>query len=194
MANKGLIEQELRWIDQVKQDKCSWCLECLFNKYRPLVENLRQIYHLQLFDRDDWYQEALLVCYETCLIFNADRGSKFGSFYKLRLQNRIANLIRQQLAFKRRSNVAALSFEHLLDLDPDLEGWLRPAISPLYIEEIVETKRYVQQLSPVELQSLRIVLGQCSLEQAAQRSIYSTAQLQRAIGRSHGKLRLLLCG
>ena len=52
----------------------------------------------------------------------------------------------------------------------------------------------MQQLSPVELQSLRIVLGQCSLEQAAQRSIYSTAQLQRAIGRSHGKLRLLLCG
>ena len=67
-------------------------------------------------------------------------------------------------------------------------------MSPLYIEEIVEIKRYVQQLSPVELQSLRIVLGQCSLEQAAQRSIYSTAQLQRAIGRSHGKLRLLLCG
>lgn len=35
MANKGLIEQELRWVDQVKQDKCWWCLECLFNKYRP---------------------------------------------------------------------------------------------------------------------------------------------------------------
>lgn len=155
---------------------------------------MHQIYHLQLFDRDDWYQEALLVCYETCLIFNAARGSKFGSFYKLRLQNRIANLIRQQLAFKCRSNVAALSFEHLLDLDPDLEGWLRSTMSLLCIEEIVETKCYVQQLSPVGLKSLCIVLGQCSLEQAVQRSIYSTAQLQRAIGLSHGKLRLLLYG
>lgn len=36
MANKGLIEQELRWIDQVKRDKCSWCLECLFNNIVPL--------------------------------------------------------------------------------------------------------------------------------------------------------------
>lgn len=187
MGNQQLLEQDLTWIAQVKNNNSSQALKNIFLKYQPLVEKYGQLYHIPLFERDDWYQEAWLVCYQTCLIFNGHQGSKFGSFFKLRLQHRAANLLREQLAVKRQSNFKAVSMEFLAENDPEMKCLLNLSNSYANDSEInlFDYQKYVANLSPLELYSLKAWLGIASKTT----NKYSERAVMRAAQRARIKLR-----
>ncbi|MBA1434142.1 sigma-70 family RNA polymerase sigma factor [Bombilactobacillus bombi] len=189
MKTQQLLNQDLNWITQVKELNSSQALEQLFTKYLPLVEKYGQIYHIPLFDRADWYQEARLVCYQTCLIFNGNHGSKFGSFFKLRLQNRAANLLREQLALKRQTNIKSVSMEHLSEVDPELKSLLCLRSDLNNNSEFIsfDYGSYLQTLSELELLALKVCLG---LHPQAVNN-YSKSSLMRAAQRARLKLRQL---
>lgn len=189
MIAEQTLQQELAWIKLVREQNNSQALECLVQKYLPLIESTSQKYRLRLFDRDDWRQEARIVCLETCQIFDERQGSRFGSFYKLRLQNHWTNLVRQQLALKRQTNVNAVSMEALEQANPELENDLCWQLTTFKNEvEFLSTEfpQMLQQLSLVELKGLRFLLG-TDLEQVTRHSAYSKTQILQASQRSRLK-------
>lgn len=44
-------------------------LKELFFLYKPLVNSILKKYYLHHYDRDDWEQEALIICYESVVVF-----------------------------------------------------------------------------------------------------------------------------
>ncbi|NVY95988.1 sigma-70 family RNA polymerase sigma factor [Lactobacillus sp. DCY120] len=189
MESLNLLQEEQHWIRAVKLQHSSQSLEQLFKKYRPMIENLCNLHQLRLYDREDWYQEARIVCFETCLIYDCSQGSKFGSFFKLRLKNHLANLLRYQLAFKRRSNVATVSFEQLLQEDPELEDLLAIFGRASNERIIFEYRTFIHQLSTIEIKGFQILLGLNTPEQVTQSGTYTKVQVQRAMSRSRVKFR-----
>ena len=61
---------ESLWIEQVRTNRDSPALDKLVKKYHPMIDNLAKHYYIVGFDREDWYQEAFIICYETCQIFD----------------------------------------------------------------------------------------------------------------------------
>lgn len=57
-------------------------LEKLFHLYEPLVNSIVKQFYLHHYDRKDWDQEAMIVCYEAALVFSPKKG-KFSSLYKI---------------------------------------------------------------------------------------------------------------
>lgn len=188
MNSKQLIDQDLIWIAEVKENNSSAALKHLFVKYRPLVEKYGRLYNIPLFEPEDWYQEAWLVCYQTCLIFDGHQGSKFGSFFKLRLQYRAANLLREQLAVKRQTNLKATSLEQLRERDPEFNCCLRQNVSANDSNVILfDYQYYLHSLSALELCALKIWLGIKPVKSEK----YSAQALLRATQRARSKLRQL---
>ncbi|UQS82409.1 hypothetical protein MOO45_01595 [Bombilactobacillus folatiphilus] len=191
MQTKDLVKQELTWVKAVREQNDSAALEKLFYKYLPLIENTRRRYQLRLFDQDDWRQEARIVCVETCRRFNEQQGSKFGSFYKLRLQNHWTNLLRQQLAVKRQTNTQAVSMEALKQANPDLENDLQADYNVNASKNEIEFlfqdfRKLLEHLSLVELQGLQMLLG-TKMTYLVQTSPYSAKQISQASQRSRSK-------
>lgn len=75
-------------------------LEKLFVLYKPLVNSVVKKYYLGHYDRNDWEQEAMIICYEAALVYSSEKGN-FGSLYKTKLSNHARTLIRYNNAFKR---------------------------------------------------------------------------------------------
>ncbi|UQS83944.1 hypothetical protein [Bombilactobacillus thymidiniphilus] len=184
MGTAQLLLQEAEWIAQVRDSNDSAALENLVQKYFPLIERLRQMYRLQLFEREDWYQEARLVCFSTCLLFDDQQGSRFGSFYKMRLKNHITNLLRQQAAFKRRSNVNSISMDNLVEQNPDLESdWRIFAHGQAELELLhLEFNKFIKKLSLVEVKSLNLLLHDKVVDNEQH------FRVQQAVSRSRHKL------
>lgn len=92
-------------IQNVRDNKDSESLLKLVRKYSPMILNMKSQYYVQGYDNYDWFQDALLVCYQTCQVFDGNSGSKFGSFFKLKFKNHIIDCIRRENAFKRKANI-----------------------------------------------------------------------------------------
>lgn len=167
----------------------SEAIDTLIYKYRPLIFNMMQRYQLHLYDVDDWLQEARLECFLTAQKFDPAMGSRFGSFFKLRLQNNMISKIRKQLAQKRNKNGQPYSLDNILISENDL---LPDSLKTgACISEClgVDLQAYTATLSFVEVQALMVNLGHKTPEQVQQTSNIQARTLKNAQQRVRIKLR-----
>lgn len=167
----------------------SEAITILIQKYRPLIFNMMNRYQIHLYDLDDWLQEARLECYLTAQKFDPSTGSKFGSFYKLRLQNRMITKIRKQMAQKRNKNGRPYSLDNILvSKNESLPDSLKTGAC---ISEClgVDLQAYIETLSFVEIQALMVNLGQKTSEQVQSLNNIHEHTLKNAQQRVRIKLR-----
>lgn len=99
-------------IQRVKEND-DLALLLLFERYKPMITAVTKRYFIRNLDENDWNQEALIVCYESAGLYDFERGTTFGTFFRLRLQNRAKNLLRFELAKRRALYASAISYEAL---------------------------------------------------------------------------------
>lgn len=161
----------------------SQALDVLFKAYLPMVYHTVAPYYIRLFDEDDWLQEARIVCYETCQCYDCQRGKSFGSFYKLRFKNHILNLLRRELAQKRRGDRQAV----LIAEQPECDAISENTVT--YYQSQFELRCYLETLSPFELVSFRVLTGQLSIDEACCQLDCTIDQLKRGQSRCQTKLK-----
>ncbi|ERL66278.1 sigma factor [Schleiferilactobacillus shenzhenensis] len=116
----------------------SAALETLVQRYQPMVNGVRQCFFIRLFDRDDWYQEARICCYNVCCHFDSGHGSSFGAYFKLCFRHHMLRFVRRDLAAKRSGDLDTISLE-----DVALAG--EPSATSQYTETIA-LRTYLQHL------------------------------------------------
>ncbi|EHE86788.1 RNA polymerase sigma factor, sigma-70 family protein [Latilactobacillus curvatus CRL 705] len=161
----------------------SEALDVLFKAYLPMVYRTFTPYYIRLFDEDDWLQEARIVCYETCQCYDQNCGKSFGGFYKLRFHHHVLNLIRKELAQKRRVDQQALLF----DCCPECNALAEDTVA--YYQSTVEMRAYLETLSALELVAFRVLTGQLAVEQACSQLDCTFEQMKRAQSRCQTKLK-----
>lgn len=137
---------ELELIIRVREKDSDALLE-LFNRYIGIVYNIKNKYYLRGYDDDDWRQDALMACYEACCMFDMQKGSKFGSFFKTYLSNHACSLLRHDLAQRREPYRHAISYEGLMSIGGVEEQTFEMA-APIDGEVL---EKYLKSLSHVEI-------------------------------------------
>ncbi|MHA8137892.1 sigma-70 family RNA polymerase sigma factor [Lactobacillaceae bacterium Scapto_B20] len=103
------IEQETELIRSIQTGN-EESIKYLFLKYIPVVNSIWRHYFINGMDKDDWYQESLIVLAKIVFQYNCDRGVSFGSYYRQALKNRFFDLIRRRNAKKRLPDNVVSSF------------------------------------------------------------------------------------
>ncbi|MGR3741365.1 hypothetical protein [Companilactobacillus sp. DQM5] len=150
---------DLELVNLVKYQNSSEALKKLFNKFLPITEGIISMYYIRNFDRNDWIQEAYIVCHETCFRFNGEQGSKFGNFYKMRLANHAKSLLRRELALKRKINKEASSFETSIIEDSFEGGFVGANHTVIYNHEIFDLDDFMGGLTKIETEVFKMLLG-----------------------------------
>ncbi|MHC5269321.1 sigma-70 family RNA polymerase sigma factor [Enterococcus sp. LJL98] len=147
-----------------KGDECA--LEQLYRQYRPLIYSLRKKYFLRDLDEQDWFQEGFIIFYDCIQAYEINYGVSLGALFKRSFENRIRSLIRREFAYKRKSNVGAVSFEQTIAEGlEDLCRYTSHTEDPLQQLLLEETLLESQsQLSPLEMKAL--YLGVLKIEGA----------------------------
>jgi len=180
------FDKETQWIELVKEYDDSIALESLVRRYRPMIDNMYIKFFIDSYDKSDWYQEAFIVCYQTCCLFDAQNGSKFGSFFKMKFQNHIIDIIRRENAVKRRANIRTESYDNLVingtidDLTTENDNWL---------EVSNQIERILVEMSSLELLAFQFLLGKISLKDACESAQCDVKQIMRAVGRCKNKIK-----
>lgn len=159
-------------------------LKELMHRYMPLVNSIKKRYYVRHYDNDDWDQDALMICYETCCLFNFDLNKSFGAFYKTKLSNHARSLLRYELAKRRAPYRTAVSYEVASANGMVNEEGRELSITPT--KDIYSN--YLQDLSKMELIATLFLLGLLSKERACQMAKCTDYQLLQAKGRCKKKL------
>lgn len=151
---------ETLWIEQLRDFGDSEALAKLIMKYRPMIDNTIRQYFVSSYDRDDWYQEARIVCHDSCIKFDGSQGSKFGSFFKMKFKHRVIDLVRYSNSAKRKINGMT---ESLDDIDESHMIMQSPKDSIEYCDHI---QQVMLGMTLKELTALQYTLGKFSIEEA----------------------------
>lgn len=170
------------------KNKNNEALHELLRRYQPIINNVRGKYYIRHFDVDDWNQEAMIVCYETCCMFDLDRRREFGAFFKANFTNHAKNLLRYELAKRRAPYAKAVSYEVVKETGAVNEQGFSLTEEPL--NEIY--RQFILGLSKIELLAMLTYLGRITCEEAARRGSCSIEQITRAKGRLKKKLSSIL--
>lgn len=177
---------EASLILRVRNENDSNSLQKLIKRYRPMIESLFQQYYIHGYDRNDWYQEAFIVFHETCVIFNGDNGSQFGSFFKMRFKNHIIDIVRRENTYKRQANQNAHSFE--VYLVENHQAFVSNHHTKM-VDLVNGLEDYFNDLSHREILAIRYLLGQIELSEACKRANCTEEQMIRAISRCKTKIK-----
>ncbi|CCI81185.1 sigma-70 family RNA polymerase sigma factor [Lactobacillus hominis] len=153
-------------------------------RYQPVVNNVRSQIYIRHFDIDDWMQEALIICYETCCLFDLKKSKDFGAFFKANFVNHAKNLLRYELAKQREPYSRAVSYEVIKESGAINE-------SSIELSEYPVNARYqyfLSKLSITELYAFLVLLGKLDIELAAQKAACGIEQLITAKGRIKRKM------
>lgn len=161
-------------------------LEKLFQLYAPLVNSIVKQFYLHHYDRNDWDQEAMIVCYEAALVFSPQKG-KFGSLYKTKLSNHARTLVRYNMARRRQIYSQSIPLEQA-----NIQGVNEPRRSGLSIPIDETYNNFVNSLSHVELIALLTIIGEISTEYAIDHLNIEAMKLVRARSRTLQKMRKVL--
>lgn len=187
----GINKTELTWVRAVQDTGSSDALEQLVAKYQPMIQATINRFYLRMFDQDDWQQEARIVCYETCLLYETQRNCQFGAFYKLRFDHHVRNLVRHELAIKRQSNRQNISLEEMMIAETFPNGFT-PAQRETHALPEFDLTEYLALLSNFEFESFQVVLNLRREQDVCHEYNCDQIQIKRAIARCHKKLRLYL--
>lgn len=169
-------QMEPLWIERIRTIGDSPALGKLVEQYHPMIDNLARHYYIVGFDRDDWYQEAFITCFETCRIFDGASGSKFGSFFKMRFERRIIDLVRRENASKRKIN----GMTEPLEVHPNQQ----PVDGHNYlVEEKDKIESIAEKLSALELTALQFIFGKITMDQACTKESCTPQKIKSAIYR-----------
>lgn len=177
--------KEKKLIKQIKAGDDT-ALEKLFSLQKPLVNAILKKYYLSHYDRKDWEQEAMIVCYEAALVYSSKRGD-FGGFYRIKLNNHARTLVRYHLAVRRQVYSNCISWE-----SAKAHGIHEPVRSELAIPVDDTYNNFVKSLSRLELIALLTILGEVSTEYAIDNMKVEAVQLIRARSRTIRKMRNVL--
>lgn len=161
-------------------------LEKLFTLYKPLVNSIMKKYYLGHYDRNDWEQEAMIICYEAAIVFSSEKGN-FCSLYKTKLTNHARTLIRYNTAFKRQIYDQSVSWESV-----KIQGIQEPMRSELAIPINETYNEFVKSLSRLEIIALMTIIGEVTTEYAIDHMNVEAVQLIRARSRTLQKMRKVL--
>lgn len=161
-------------------------LEKLFALYRPLVASVLKTYYLHHYDFKDWEQEAMIVCYESVLVYSAKKGN-FKSLYKTKLYNHARTLVRYNMAARRQVYSKSVSWEWI-----NKNEIREPRHSELVVPLNDTYNEWVKSLSRMELIALMTILGEMSTEYAIEHLEIEAAKLVRARSRTLQKMRKIL--
>lgn len=89
----------------------SMVFEEMFQQYVPIIYKMESRYLIRDFEHDDWLQEGRIALNSALKSYREDRGTTFGLYYKMILENRIRSLLRRQQAKKRLAQQQAVSIE-----------------------------------------------------------------------------------
>lgn len=174
---KRIEDSEL--VRKVVEDNNADALKTLFRRYTPLIQKMINLYNIRTFDDSDWKQEAYIICHETCFRFDGSKGSKFGSFFRLRLSNHFKSLVRQELAIKRKLNKDAGYFEEgYYDNDSVKSVGTRQGT---FVNDIVfDIEDFSRLLSEFELKVFMMLVGAITMEELYLKTQASRQQIYRA--------------
>lgn len=171
------VAMESNLISQIRDNKDSVALDKLVRRYQPMIDNMASQYFVNGFDRDDWYQEAFLVCYQTCKLFDGSTGSKFGSFYKMKFKHHIIDLIRHENAVKRKINSL---------VEPLEIGDQNRLTAPSH-KKVVELQDHIEQairrLKGIDVYAMQAIFGMISIDEGCKRAKCNRRQFQRSLYR-----------
>ncbi|QNQ81403.1 sigma-70 family RNA polymerase sigma factor [Lactobacillus sp. PV034] len=156
----------------------------LMQRYMPLVNSIKKRYYIRHYDSDDWDQDAMMICYETCCLFDFKLNKSFGAFYKTKLSNHARSLLRYELAKRREPYRKAISYEVATTNGMVNEESRELSITPE--REIYQ--KYLTNLSKLELIATLFLLGMMTQKQACSLAQCSYMQLLQAKGRCKKKL------
>lgn len=166
----------------VKKDNDA--LQELTRRYMPMINNIKSRYYIRHYDHDDWNQDAMLICYEACCLFDQKKNSNFGAFFKTKLSNHARSLIRYEMAKQREPYTNAVSYEAINAAGMVNEESVELSVTPM--REIFD--KYVKDLSQLELATLLFLLGNLSQEKVYQQAKCDHYQLLQARSRCKNKL------
>ncbi|WP_297951181.1 sigma-70 family RNA polymerase sigma factor [uncultured Lactobacillus sp.] len=161
-------------------------LEKLFHLYEPLVNSIVNQFYLHHYDRKDWDQEAMIMCYEAALVFSPEKG-KFSSLYKTKLTNHARTLVRYNMARRRQVYSQSIPWNQA-----NIQGVNEPRRSELAIPVDEIYNNFVNSLSHVELIALLTIIGEISTEYAIDHMNIEAMKLVRARSRTLQKMRNIL--
>lgn len=187
----GINKNELTLVRAVQDGGSSEALESLVAKYQPMIQTTINHFYLRMFDQDDWQQEARIVCYETCLLYETRRNCQFGAFFKLRFDHHARNLVRHELAIKRQSNRNNCSLEEMM-ISETFPGFKVPAQHQTHALPAFDLADYLSTLSNFEFESFQVVLNLRHPNDVCQEYDCDQVQVKRAIARCRKKLQLYL--
>ena len=157
----------------------------LMKRYQGVVINVQKRFYLRSYDYQDWNQDSLLVCYQSCKKYDFEKGGKFGAFFKTNLINHACSLLRHEMAKIREPYRRALSYELMLDVGRIQEESALLQVVPN--NKIFE--EYVLSLSELERLALLHHLGKLDKKELGK---VTKSQLQQAKHRCKKKLERLL--
>lgn len=155
----------------------------LMKRYEPIINTVKKRYYIRSFDDNDWLQEALIICYESCCSFDFDLNKNFGAYFKTKLTNYAKSLLRYQMAKRRGGRQQPVSYDTANESGMINEEGVEMAITP--IAEIY--KKYINNLSLIELSATLLILGVINQEYACKMAGCTELQLTRAKARCKKK-------
>lgn len=180
------MQEEYDLVLAVKNSNCSRSLAKLYTRYRYLIlkEASRYIY-VGIFDRDDFFQEALIVCYESCLIYDPTYKLSFARFYRLRLQNHFVSIYRKYRTLKRGDGYVHNSYENLvLDETSSLMKLHYFSLAPVDFD----LEQFFLNLSWLEIQSMEWIIGSMTYQEFNEKTHLTEDQLRHVLYRCRKKL------
>lgn len=161
-------------------------LEKLFTLYQPLVNKVLKGYYLRHYDYKDWQQEAMIICYESALVYSNNKGN-FAGLYKTKLTNHARTLVRYHTAKRRCVYNNSISLDSI-----NLQSINEPKCSELAIPINDTYNNFVKSLSRLELIALLTILGEMSVEYVVNHLNIEAVKLMRARSRTIQKMRNVL--
>ena len=160
---------EVYLIRRVKEEQDMDALHELVERYRPLINGAKLNFFIRNFDHDDWEQEALIMCYQSCCTYDEKRANSFGAYYRTKFYNHLRSLLRYELAQK---------------------NLIKEEVEEMHITPRKEMyQKFINKLSEKEVIALKVFLGELTIEEASKKTNYSRYQLLQAKARCKAKMR-----
>ena len=176
---------EVYLIRRVKEEQDMDALHELVERYRPLINGAKLNFFIRNFDHDDWEQEALIMCYQSCCTYDEKRANSFGAYYRTKFYNHLRSLLRYELAQKRTSFTKAISYDNVVH-----KNLIKEEVEEMHITPRKEMyQKFINKLSEKEVIALKVFLGELAIEEASKKTNYSTNQLLQAKARCKAKMR-----
>ncbi len=172
-------------------------LECLLERYKPLMRSLAGRYYIRGADNDDVIQEAMIGLFKAVQSYDPASGLSFSAVVSRRSEQEIIDAIRKAEAGKHSILNDSLSLEHYYPKSEEeamrLSGTAqKPARSTTEAEEeILQTLRSLKEkLSDLEYKILRLRLKGLSYREIAERlELKNSKSVDNALQRVRRKLR-----